>query len=118
VRALRGATTVTADTAAAIEEAVLELLAAMFERNAIDHDDLISILFTATDDLHSAFPAAAARTFGLGDVPLICARELAIDGSVGRCVRVMVHLTTSRSRAELRHIYLRGAANLRDDLPA
>lgn len=97
---------------------MLELLEVMFERNGIVHDDLISILFTATDDLHSVFPATAARTFGLGDVPLICARELAIDGSVERCVRVMMHLVTSRSRTELRHVYLRGAAGLRDDLPA
>lgn len=96
---------------------MLELLEVMFERNGIVHDDLISILFTATDDLHSVFPATAARTFGLGDVPLICARELAIDGSVERCVRVMMHLVTSRSRTELRHVYLRGAAGLRDDLP-
>jgi chorismate mutase len=118
VRALRGATTVTADTAAAIEEAVLELLAAMFERNAIDHDDLISILFTATDDLHSLVPATAARGIGLGDVPLICARELDIVNATPRCVRVMMHLTTSRSRAELHHVYLEGARGLRDDLPS
>lgn len=118
VRALRGATTVSEDTAEAIQAAVLELLRAMFDRNGIEHDDLISILFTATDDLHSTFPATAARTFGLGDVPLICARELAIDGSVDRCIRVMVHLLTTRSRTELRHVYLRDASGLRDDLPA
>lgn len=118
VRALRGATTVPEDTAAAVEGAVVELLGEMFERNGIAHDDLISILFTATDELHSTFPATAARTFGLGDVPLICARELNIHGSVERCVRVMMHLTTSRSRAQLRHVYLREAASLRDDLPA
>jgi len=117
VRALRGATTVDADTAEAIDEAVVELLQTLFERNDLDHDDLISVLFTATDDLHAKFPAASARRFGLGDVPLICARELDVTGAVARCVRVMVHLETERSRAELHHVYLRGAVGLRDDLP-
>ena len=89
----------------------------MFERNGVDHDDLISILFTATDDIRSTFPATAARTFGLGDVPLICARELDVDGATPRCIRVLMHLTTERDRGELHHVYLEGAANLRDDLP-
>ena len=64
------------------------------ERNDIDHDDLISILFTATDDIHSMFPALAARTIGLGDVPLICARELDIDGAMPLCIRMLMHMTT------------------------
>lgn len=117
-RALRGATTVDEDTPEAIGERVVELLTALFERNGVGHDDLISVLFTSTDDLHSAFPAAAARTIGLGDVPLLCARELDITGSTERCVRVLVHLETDRSRADLRHVYLHGAAGLRDDLPS
>lgn len=99
-------------------ERVVALLEAMFDRNDLHHDDLISILFTATDDLHSTFPATAARKVGLGDVPLICARELDVEGGTQRCVRVMVHLYTDRSRAELHHVYLEGARNLRDDLPA
>lgn len=89
----------------------------MFERNGLHNDDLISILFTATADLVSTFPATAARKFGLGDVPLICARELSIENSTPRCIRVMMHITTERSRAELHHVYLEGARNLRDDLP-
>jgi chorismate mutase len=89
----------------------------MFERNGLSNDDLISVFFTATEDITSTFPAAAARTFGLGDVPLICARELAIVGATPRCIRVMMHLNTERKRDELRHVYLEGAANLRDDLP-
>jgi chorismate mutase len=117
VRALRGATTVDEDDAAQIEVRVLELLSAMFERNQLDKDDLISIVFTATDDLHAAFPAAAARRFGLGDVPLLCARELDIDGGTPRCIRVLVHLVTDVPRDALRHVYLEGARGLRDDLP-
>jgi chorismate mutase len=93
------------------------LLREMLDRNGVDHDDLVSILFTATDDLHSMFPATAARALGLGDVPLICARELDVDGGTPRCVRVMMHLTTERSRGDLRHVYLEGAKGLRDDLP-
>ena len=118
VRALRGATTLDVDTEEHMTERVLTLLEAMFVRNGLHHDDLISILFTATDDLHCTFPATAARKYGLGDVPLICARELDVDGGTARCVRVMMHLYTEKSRAELHHVYLEGANSLRDDLPA
>jgi chorismate mutase len=117
VRALRGATTVDVDTEEQVFERVIALLEALFERNHLDHDDLISVLFTATADIHSVFPAAAARKFGLGDVPLICAQELSIEGATPRCIRVLVHCTTDVPRAELRHVYLEGASHLRDDLP-
>ena len=90
----------------------------MFERNGVHHDDLISILFTATPDLVATFPATGARTVGLGDVPLICAQEIAVPGSMPRCIRVLAHLTTDRARGELHHVYLHEAAGLRDDLPA
>ena len=89
----------------------------MLERNDVAHDDVISILFTATGDLTSVVPATAARSVGLGDVPLICAQELDIAGSVPRCIRVMMHLNTGLGRDELRHVYLEGARGLRDDLP-
>lgn len=117
VRALRGATTVDHDDPAHITERVVALLEAMLERNGVRHDDLISILFTATDDIHSIFPAAAARSIGLGDVPLICARELDIIDGTPMCIRVMAHLESDRARADLRHVYLEGAKGLRDDLP-
>jgi chorismate mutase len=117
VRALRGATTVDEDTAAQVSTRTKELVAAMLERNGVAKDDLISILFTATDDIHSMFPATGARELGLGDVPLMCARELDIVGGARRCIRVMMHLVTDRSRAELHHVYLEGARGLRDDLP-
>ncbi|MDT8069056.1 MAG: chorismate mutase [Terriglobia bacterium] len=117
VRALRGATTVDADTAAQVTERMQELLAAVLERNGLVHDDVISILFTATEDVVSMFPATAARGIGLGDVPLICARELSVVGATPLCLRVMLHVATQRQRSELHHVYLHGARGLRDDLP-
>ncbi|MGH9294440.1 MAG: chorismate mutase [Acidimicrobiales bacterium] len=117
LRALRGATTVDADTEEQVTERVQALLLALFERNGVDHEDLISILFTATGDVVSIFPATAARGIGLGDVPLICARELDVRGSPPRCIRVLVHLHTDRQRRQLHHLYLEGAGGLRDDLP-
>ncbi len=117
VRALRGATTVDKDTVEQVSERTQALVAAMLERNGATKDDLISVIFTATDDIHSMFPATAARGIGLGDVPLLCARELDVDGGAGRCIRVLMHLTTDRGRAELHHVYLEGAKGLRDDLP-
>ncbi|MCC6226080.1 MAG: chorismate mutase [Microthrixaceae bacterium] len=117
VRALRGATTFDIDEAEHVAERVVELVELMLERNDIAHDDVISILFTATSDLTSVFPATAARTVGLGDVPLICAQELDIAGAVPHCIRVLMHLNTGLARDELRHVYLEGARGLRDDLP-
>ena len=116
-RALRGATTLDIDTASHMGERVKTLLTTMCARNNVGHEDVISIIFTATDDLHSAFPAAAAREIGYGDVPLLCARELQIDNATPRCVRVLMHLETELGRQELRHVYLEGATGLRDDLP-
>jgi chorismate mutase len=115
VRALRGATTVDEDTPEQVTQRTQELLRAMLERNGVAHEDLISVLFTATDDIHSMFPATAARGIGFGDVPLLCARELDIPGAQPRCIRVMMHIETSR--AQLHHVYLEGARGLRDDLP-
>jgi chorismate mutase len=118
VRALRGATTVDVDTSEQIHERVGALIKEMLARNDVDKDDLISVIITATEDVTSMFPAAAARAVGLGDVPLLCARELTIAGATPRCIRVLMHLSTERTRAELRHVYLAGAEGLRDDLPA
>jgi chorismate mutase len=116
LRALRGATTLDVDTREHMHERVKALLHELFERNAIHPDDLVSVLFTATPDVHSSFPAEAARAFGLVDVPLMCATELEVDGALPRCVRVMVHLYTERTRDQLRHVYLEGARGLRRDL--
>jgi len=117
VKAVRGATTVDADTVEAITDRVVALLRAILERNGLVEDDVISILFTATEDIVSTFPATAARSMGLGAVPLICARELAVVGSVPRCIRVMLHVESDRPRGEIHHVYLEGARGLRDDLP-
>jgi chorismate mutase len=116
VRALRGATQLTADDAAEMADAVVELLREMLDRNGMTVDDLISIIFTATPDLTSEFPAAAARTLGLGDVPLLCAQEIDVAGAVPRVVRVMAHAESWRPRDEIVHVYLRGAEVLRRDL--
>jgi len=117
VRALRGATTIDSDTPEQVKERITALLNEMLDRNGVDHADLISIIFTATSDVVSMFPATAARQLGLGDVPLLCARELDIVGATPMCMRVLMHLTTTRSRSELHHVYLEGARELRDDLP-
>ena len=117
VRALRGATTIESDTTDQIRTRTIELLEQMLERNGVNHDDIISVLFTATGDIHSMFPASAARDIGFGDIPLICARELDIEGATPLCIRVLMHLPTTVSRSDLRHVYLEGASGLRDDLP-
>ncbi len=117
LRALRGATTVELDTIEQVSARTKELISEMLERNSVDKEHLVSILFTATDDIRCMFPAAAARELGLGDVPLICARELDIVGGTKLCVRVMMHLETEISRSSLRHVYQYGARGLRDDLP-
>jgi chorismate mutase len=117
VRALRGATTCDEDTEEQITERVQALVREMLDRNGVEHRDLISVIFTATDDITSLFPAAAARGVGLGDVPLLCARELGVQDGTPRCIRVLMHLTSERPVTDLRHVYLEGAKGLRDDLP-
>ncbi|MFM8998941.1 MAG: chorismate mutase [Actinomycetota bacterium] len=114
VRAVRGAIVVPEDTPEAVRTATERLLGELLERNALRHDDLISIVFTATADLRSAFPAEAARRMGLGDVPLLCAREIDVPGALARVIRVLAHAETDRPR--LAPAYLDGAEVLRDDL--
>jgi len=117
VRAVRGAIQADADDREAIIEATAELVRAVLERNGLDADDLISVVFTATPDLTAEFPAYAARAIGITDVPFLCATEIDVPGSMPRVVRLLAHVETDRSRDELRHVYLRGAATLRTDLP-
>jgi chorismate mutase len=117
VRAIRGAIQVGGDTREEILEGSAELVTAVLERNGLTADDIISILFTATPDLTAEFPAYAARLLGLTDVPLMCATEIAVPGAMPRTLRLLAHVDTPRARAELRHVYLRGAAALRTDLP-
>jgi chorismate mutase len=117
VRALRGATTVDADTTEQVTERVQELLSALMARNELVEDDVISIIFTATPDVTSTFPATAARGIGFGSVPLLCAREIDVQGATPLCLRALLHVHTTRQRSELHHVYLHGAHGLRDDLP-
>lgn len=116
--AVRGATTLDADTSEEVLSRTAELLDTLMDRNGLTTDDVVSLLFTATDDVRSEFPAAAVRAAGISDVPMLCARELAVEGdsNVPLCVRVMAHIETSQPRTALRHAYLRGARQLRSDL--
>ncbi|WP_439939623.1 chorismate mutase [Nocardia sp. N13] len=116
VRAVRGATQLDEDTREHMLDRVAELVSDVMAANDLDVDDFISIIFTATSDLVSEFPAYAARQLGFSDVPLVCARELEIEGSMPRVVRLMAHVETDLPRSDVTHVYLHGAANLRRDL--
>jgi chorismate mutase len=117
VRAIRGAIQVEANDRDQILEGTSELVRALLARNDVTAEDLISVVFTATPDLTAEFPAYAARLMGMTDVPLLCASEIAVPGAMPRVLRVLAHVETDRSRAEIHHPYLRGAAALRRDLP-
>ncbi|CAM5390057.1 chorismate mutase [Streptomyces violaceorubidus] len=99
-----------------MDEQVAALLTALMERDGLTVDDLISLWFAATPDLHSDFPAAAARGLGITDVPLICAQELDVEGAMPGVVRVLAHIESDRPRAEIAHVYLGAAAALRKDI--
>ncbi len=116
LRAVRGAVQVDVDEREHLLAATAELVTAVMEANDLDAEDLVQVLFTATPDLTSEFPAVAARAAGLGAVPLMCAVEIAVPGSMPRVVRLMALVSTTRSREEVRHVYLRGAAALRRDI--
>ena len=116
VRAIRGATQLDEDSRDHLLERVAELVSDVMRSNELVLDNVISVIFTATGDLTSEFPAYAARQLGFEDVPMICARELEVEGSMPRVVRMMLHVETHMSRAEVTHVYLHGAANLRRDL--
>ena len=116
VRAVRGATQLDADIREHMLERVAEMVTDVMEANDLDVDDFISVIFTATPDLVSEFPAYAARRLGFGDVPLICARELAVEGAMPRVVRMLAHVETDLSKQDVTHVYLHGAAALRSDL--
>lgn len=116
VRAVRGATQLETDERDHLLARVEEMVRGVMEANELTLDDFISIIFTSTADLNSEFPAYAARQLGFHDVPLLCARELEIDGSMPRVVRMMAHVETHLTRSEVTHVYLHGAAALRRDL--
>ena len=116
VRAVRGATQLDDDEREQMLQRVSEMVLDVMASNGLVVDDFISVIFTATEDLVSEFPAYAARQLGFGEVPLLCARELEIAGSMPRVVRMMAHVETDLPRADITHCYLHGAAALRSDL--
>jgi chorismate mutase len=116
VRAVRGATQLEDDVREHMLARGAEMVETVMEVNGLTVDDFISVIFTATSDLVSEFPAYAARKLGFGEVPLICTRELEIEGSMPRVVRMLAHVETELTRAEITHAYLHGAAGLRRDL--
>ena len=119
IRGIRGATTVSADDPDLILQATRELLETVLDENeGMQPEDVASAIFTVTDDLNSTFPAQAARQMGWGLVPMMCAREIPVPGSLPRVIRVLVHWNTEIPQSEIRHVYLREAVKLRPDLVA
>jgi chorismate mutase len=115
LRALRGAITVQSNTEDAILDGTEELVRTVMERNELDPEHMVSCIFTCTEDLNAQFPAVAARRLGLAGVPLLCAREIEVPGSLPRVIRLMLHCYAEESRP-IQHVYLRDAAKLRTDL--
>ena len=116
VRAVRGATQLETDTREQMLDRVAEMVTEVMAANRLEVDDFISVVFTATSDLVAEFPAYAARQLGFGEIPLLCARELEIAGSMPRVVRMLAHVESDLPRADITHVYLHGAATLRTDL--
>ena len=116
VRAIRGATQIDRDDAQLMGLAVVELIEEILRSNNLKVEDLISVIFTVTEDLTSDFPAASARAMGLGEIPLLCSREIPVPGSLPRTIRTMIHCYTDRNHAQVNHVYLRGTSVLRKDL--
>jgi chorismate mutase len=115
-RGVRGATTADENSREAILHATRQLLALMIRQNGIDAEDVASAIFTTTTDLDAEFPALAARQLGWIDVPLLCTNEIDVPGSLRQCIRILVHWNTERPQQEIKHIYLKGAVQLRPDL--
>ncbi|NPV26310.1 MAG: chorismate mutase [Firmicutes bacterium] len=115
-RGIRGAITVEENTDHCIKSATRELLVNLVEENQITPEDIVSIIFTVTKDLNAAFPAAAARDLGWRHVPLLCCTEIDVPGAMARCVRVLLHVNTTRTQEEIKHVYLKDAVRLRQDL--
>jgi chorismate mutase len=116
LRAARGAIRVPSDDGETLLASTERLLSSMLRGNEIETEDLVSIMFTATEDLRSVFPAEAARRMGLGRVPLLCAQEIPVPGAMPSVVRILVHFHSERSLDEVAHVYLDGAESLRDDV--
>ena len=117
IRGVRGATTIDTDKKEAVLSATVELLDAILTTNpTLETEDIASALFTTTEDIASAYPALAARQMGWDQVPMMCAREIPVPGSLPMCIRVLIHWNTDRKQNEIQHIYLHNAIQLRPDL--
>lgn len=116
LRGIRGAITVERNEAAEIAAATRELIETIIKENSLDPEDIASAIFTVTSDLDAGFPATAVREMGWRYVPLLCANEINVPGSLGRCIRVLIHVNTEKSQKEIKHVYLKGAVVLREDL--
>ncbi|MBN1453228.1 MAG: chorismate mutase [Anaerolineales bacterium] len=118
-RGVRGATTITKDGKEEVLSATCELLDAILAANPdLKTEDIASVLFTVTDDIASVYPALAARQMGWNLVPMMCACEIPVPGSLPLCIRVLIHWNTDKEQQEIKHIYLRNAVKLRPDLAA
>lgn len=116
VRAIRGAVQIDSPDRQAILDGTAELVTQVMGRNGLSTDEVISVIFSATPDLTAEFPALATRSIGFAEVPLLCCSEIAVPGAMPRVVRLMMHVETTKSRSEIQHVYLRGAAALRLDI--
>lgn len=116
MRGIRGAISVQANKADEIYTATMELLETIVKENALNTEDIASVLFTVTNDLDADFPAHAARDLGWQYVPLLCATEISVPGSMPKVIRVLMHVNTTRGQQEIKHVYLRDAGKLRKDL--
>jgi chorismate mutase len=112
-RGIRGATTVDQNDQVKILAATEELLLHIMSKNGLLVEDIASVIFTVTEDLDAVFPAQAARQMGWNEVALMCMREIPVPDSLGKCIRVLLHVNTTRSASELQHVYLREAVSLR-----
>lgn len=117
VRGLRGATTVEQNVATEILAATRELLQELLSANGITtYEEIVSAVFTTTPDVNAVFPAEAARSLGMSQVPLLCASEIAVPNSMPRCIRILLHVNTDQPQSAMKHVYLREAKRLRPDM--
>jgi monofunctional chorismate mutase, gram positive type, clade 1 len=112
-RGIRGATTVEHNEREEILAATTELLQLLIQRNDLQPENIVSAIFSVTEDLDAEFPAVSARALGWVETALMCMREIPVPGSLRKCIRVLIHVNTTRSTAEIQHVYIKGAVNLR-----
>ena len=115
LRGIRGAITIDQNSRKEILKATGQVLSQMVKANRVAIDSIASIIFSVTADLNAEFPARAARALGWGSVPLLCTYEIAVPGSLKKCIRILMHVNTPKGQRKIKHIYLGGAARLRKE---